>query len=369
MRGNNSIITIPIKLKSQSSEIIIGYDILSQLTNFLSKKITSRTIVIVSNHSIWNLWGAKLESIFSDFSVKTILIEEGESFKTLSTIEYILDQLIAYHIERNDAILALGGGVIGDMAGFAASIYLRGIKIIQLPTTLLAQVDSAIGGKTGVNHHNGKNLIGTFYHPILTFVDLKFLETLPQREIQCGLGEIIKYGVIRNPRLFKFIEANMKEISSFNIKKYPNIWLYLISESCKDKAYVVSKDEKEANLRMILNYGHTIGHAIETAGKYQLYHHGEAVALGMIVINSIAQQKGILSQKTQKRIEDMIRLLGLPLSIQHLNISDILVHLTSDKKIKEGILRFICPEKIGKVRLVNDITFSEIKTNVTNYLR
>ncbi|MDO8746914.1 MAG: 3-dehydroquinate synthase, partial [Thermodesulfovibrionales bacterium] len=249
-------------------------------------------------------------------------------------------------------LIALGGGVIGDITGFVASTYMRGIDYIQIPTPLLAQVDSSVGGKTGVNHKLGKNMIGTFYQPKLVWIDIDILKTLPQKEFFAGLAEVIKYGVIWDAKLFAFLENNRDKILRLDEKSLTHI----IKRSCEIKAEVVSKDEREAGLRAILNYGHTIGHAIETATGYKKYLHGEALTIGMFIEAEIAESLKLLKEKTVQRIKSLIESYGLPTKIPvRINRNALLASMQLDKKAVAGELKFILPERIGKVRIQKGI--------------
>lgn len=359
--------TITLKTKQQNHPIHIGENVLSLLPDLLSSAKVGQKIAVVSNPSIWALHGETLLSALSEttYTLHPILIPEGESNKTLTTVQTILDTLIEKKFERKDALLAFGGGVIGDMGGFAAAIYLRGIPFLQIPTTLLAQVDAAIGGKTGVNHAAGKNLIGAFYQPIGTLIDLSFLDTLAKKDVLCGLAEVVKYGIIGNTGLFKYLETHTDKIATLNIKDHHRLWEYIIRWSCADKVAIVSADEREAGLRETLNFGHTIGHGIESASQYTMYSHGEAVALGMKAAIWLAETGRFLDKKSAKRMLSLLKKLGFKLTLDaSITPEAIIDAMGSDKKIRNGQLRFILPTALGSVVAVDDITLEDVRIAV-----
>jgi 3-dehydroquinate synthase len=292
---------------------------------------------------------------FTPFSV---IIPDGEKFKNLNSVEIILTRLLQEHLDRKACLIALGGGVIGDITGFAASIYMRGINFVQVPTTLLAQVDSSVGGKTGVNHHLGKNMIGTFYQPKLVCIDTATLSTLPQRELLCGISEVIKYGIIYDERFFAFLEQNRSSLLSLE----PSALAEVIKTSCSIKAQVVEKDEYEGGLRAILNYGHTVGHAIETETAYERFLHGEAVAIGMVAAARLANYLQLLDSQSVMRIQALIATYGLPTEVpDDLDIEHLCDHMAIDKKAEFGKITFILPERIGAVQIKKDIDISIVR--------
>jgi len=359
--------TISLKTKQQNHPIHIGENVLPMLPDILDGAKVGQKIAIVSNPTIWALHGETLLATLAerDYTVHSILIPDGEPHKTLATAQIILDTLIEKRFERRDSIIAFGGGVIGDIAGFAASIYLRGIPFIQVPTTLLAQIDAAIGGKTGVNHTSGKNLIGSFYQPICTLVDLSFLDTLPKKEVLCGLAEVVKYGIIGNTGLFKYLETHTDKIATLNIKDHHRLWEYIIRWSCGDKAAIVSADEREAGLRENLNFGHTIGHGIESASNYTGYTHGEAVALGMKAAIWLAETGRLMDKKSAKRMLNLLKKLGFKRTLDRsVTPESVLEAMTTDKKIRNGQLRFILPTALGSVVSVDDVTLDDVRLAV-----
>jgi 3-dehydroquinate synthase len=292
------------------------------------------------------------ESLVRDkFDVRLVSLKPGEDQKTMETALMLYDACFDHKLDRNSLIVALGGGVIGDISGFVASTFMRGIPFIQIPTSLLAQVDSSIGGKVAVNHPKGKNMIGSFYQPRAVFIDTDTLSTLPSAELVAGLVEVIKYGVIRDAELFTFIENSLYDILQLN----SNALLKIISASCQIKANVVKDDEKEMHLRAILNYGHTIGHAIETLTNYTKYRHGEAVAIGMLYATKIAIEMGLTNNSVFDRQRSLMERLGLPFHIE-LKPVDIIKAMHHDKKAISGRLRFILPTKIGEVVISDQVT-------------
>jgi 3-dehydroquinate synthase len=298
----------------------------------------------------------------SGFSCTEVILPDGEAFKTMASAERIFEELLKAGLDRKSALIAIGGGVIGDLAGFAASVYMRGIDFVQIPTTLLAQVDSSVGGKTGVNHPLGKNMIGTFWQPRLVWIDIDTLGTLPRREFIAGVAEIIKYGIIWDHELFAYLEKNAQHVLSLQ----SDALRHIISRSCEIKADVVARDEREGGLRAILNFGHTIGHALETATGYTAFVHGEAVAIGMSVEAEIAQLLGLLSSDEVAGIRSLIRAYGLPTAVPgSIDLDLFFSSMKLDKKAVSGELRFILPERIGSVCMRDGVPESLIARAVT----
>lgn len=344
--------TIRVELASRSYDIVIGQDLLAKAGVYCQKLGLGSKLVIISNPDIAELYLDPVQDSLeaSNFHVESLLIPEGEANKTLDTVTNLLNQLASMRLDRNSILIALGGGVVGDITGFVAATYLRGINFIQIPTTLLAQVDSSVGGKTGVNLPAGKNLVGCFYQPKLVLIDTTTLETLPERELQTGMAEIIKYGVIRSKELFKKLES-IQGLPSADI----------IAQCCQIKADVVSADEKESYLRMILNFGHTVGHAIEAVTNYQQYTHGEAVALGMISAGKIALALGLFSVAEQQRLIALIEKTGLPTAFPDISIDLLIEAMYRDKKVSERALTFVLPRAIGEVEIVKGVGVETVK--------
>jgi 3-dehydroquinate synthase len=356
--------TIQVKLKNNGYPIIIGHNILKDTPKYLKKLSLGKDAVIVTHPVIERLHGAKLTVALkkAGYTVKTFNVPEGEQSKSASCALGLIEKIAAYDINRKVFVIALGGGVIGDLAGFVAALYKRGVPYIQVPTTLLAQIDSSIGGKTAIDLKYGKNLVGAFYQPQAVLADAQVLSTLTLRQIKNGLAEAIKYGVIKDPQLFKFLENHYPRILKHDAK-----YLTLMVERCAQiKADIVSKDEKETKgLRTILNYGHTAGHAIEAAGHFH-YHHGEAVALGMRIAGQIAVSKGLLNSKDEKRINDLITAVGLPQKIEKISLAKIMDLMRHDKKFIAGRNRFVLACSIGKVKVIENVPAEMITSSITS---
>jgi 3-dehydroquinate synthase len=348
---------IPVNIPQNSYNIHIAPASLSQLGDLLLTLNLGRKILLVSNPEIFNYYGELVLNSLKNagFQVFSHLIPAGETYKTLDSISQIYDTALSHHLERSSTMIALGGGVIGDMTGFASATWLRGVNFIQIPTSLLAMVDASIGGKTGVNHPLGKNLIGAFYQPRLVLIDSTVLKTLPEREFRAGMAEVIKYGIIWDADLFSQLESAQR---LDRLEFIPDSLLNtILTRSCQAKADVVSQDEKEANLRAILNYGHTIGHAIESVTNYETFVHGEAVAIGMVIAGKIAVSLDLWSAEEAQRQDDLITKTGLPTQIPpDLDREKIIDLLQSDKKVKAGKVRFILPQAIGKVTITDQVT-------------
>lgn len=346
--------TVRVELVERSYDILIGNGLLDGVGARLKTYGPSPKAALVSNPTVFALYGERVTDSIkkAGFDLEHVIIPDGEEYKNLETLKRIYDELLKHGLDRKSALIALGGGVVGDITGFAAATYMRGISYIQIPTTLLAQVDSSVGGKTGVDHKLGKNMIGAFWQPGLVLIDPVTLKTLPKKQLLAGLAEVIKYGVIYDSELFGFLEANRERILNLDDKAIT----YIIRRSCEIKADVVSKDERESGLRAILNYGHTIGHAIETATGYTRYLHGEAVAIGMHLEAKLSQLLKGIDEGQVFRIKALIDSYGLPSEIpKDINRDDILSSMQLDKKAVAGKLKFILPESIGAVKIREDI--------------
>jgi 3-dehydroquinate synthase len=308
---------------------------------------------VVSNGIIWRFHSESFAALSSD---DPILIPDGERFKNVQTVGRIYDALIRARADRSSAILAVGGGIVGDVAGFAAATYLRGIPVVQVPTTLLAQVDSAIGGKVGVNHALGKNLIGAFHPPALVAVDPALLATLPRREFRAGLYEVIKYGMIASRSLFD----RVAELLAPLFARDPSVLMPVIVESCSIKASIVEQDERETGVRRTLNFGHTAAHALEAVTRYRRFRHGEAVAYGMLVAADIAVARGAMPAVDREALASLITQMGPLPAVTDLSIAQALEAIGRDKKVVEGRLHFVLPRAIGTCEVVKDVTEEEI---------
>ncbi len=354
------MITIDVtlkKLEDRSYEILIGQKCLDTLSKTLEQKKVKGDIFIITDENVSRLWAERIKtSIGSNFSSDIIQIPAGEDQKNLTTIEGLARKLVKMKADRSSTLMAVGGGVIGDITGFLASVYMRGVPFINIPTTLLAQVDSSVGGKTGVDLPEGKNLVGTFYQPSLVFTDVEFLSTLPDEEFLNGMAEVIKYGIILNEAFFTLLERNISKV----LLREPRLMLEIVSRSCTLKRDVVEKDEKESGLRRILNFGHTIGHSIEAASNYTIKH-GWAVAMGMVAASHIALEKGLIKTNSVYRIERLIKGLGLPVRIPNNFVPEILLEkLTYDKKRVGSTLHWVLPVEIGRVEIVKEVTHDEV---------
>lgn len=357
---------IKVDLKENSYDIIIGADQLPELGKLVEAEKWGRDVFIITDPLVNDLFGDAVRKGFKN-KPKTIEIQHGERYKNFKTAEKLYDELLRLGAHRDSLVIALGGGVIGDLAGFVAATFMRGLNYLQVPTTLLAQVDAAIGGKTGVNHPKAKNLIGAFYQPKTVFIDVANLANLPARELRTGLAEVVKYGVIEDAEFFKFLEANAHHLNTRAFEEEDTkraalkLWLTIVTESAKIKARVVEKDEKESGLRMILNFGHTIGHAIESLTRYRAFNHGEAVSIGMVAAAMIASKINILAAEDVKRLKDLLDKLSLPTEIKDLPAKKILAALNLDKKVSAGKVNFVLPEKFGRVVIRNDISLIVIR--------
>ncbi|TMB73106.1 MAG: 3-dehydroquinate synthase [Deltaproteobacteria bacterium] len=339
--------TLTVNLGDRSYPIHVGEGILPRAGEFLSQAGLRGKVAIVTNPTVAQLYLDAVHEALTDagFEMIPILIPEGEEHKNLKTLASIYDRLITERLERNSCVMALGGGVVGDVAGFIAATYLRGIPYIQVPTTLLAQVDSSVGGKTGVNHQNGKNLIGAFHQPRSVLIDVTVLQSLPPRELVAGLAEVIKYGVIEHPALFTLLEEKIDKVIGLDRE----LLVQIIATSCRIKARVVEKDEREDDYRAVLNFGHTIGHALEAVTDYRKYLHGEAVGIGMAQATAISVHQGFCDQRSLERIRKLIRKAGLPADIPpDVSRQSLIQSMEVDKKSAEGRIKFVMCAGIGR---------------------
>jgi len=358
-----AIRTIEVALSANPYPVLIGRGALNNLGEQIrTQGIKEGTkVLVVTNPVVNDHYGgtamASLEA--AGFSASLLVIEAGEDQKTPATVAQIHDAAFARKLERGSLIVALGGGVVGDMAGFAAATWLRGIAVVQVPTTLLAMVDASIGGKTGVNHPGGKNLIGAFHQPRLVLIDPDTLKTLPEREFRAGMAEVIKYGVIGDAELFQELDTAGERLAS--MQTLPSELLQSVLErSAAAKAKVVAADEREGGLRAILNYGHTLGHVVEALCGYGTYLHGEAVAIGMVAAGELALELGLWSAEDQRRQRDVIAAAGLPLTWPDLQPASVLECLQGDKKVREGCVRFVLPTALGQVEIRSDVMADQV---------
>lgn len=345
---------VNVDLGQDSYDILISTEIDQRITDFMKQGKYSQKGLIISDSNVAPLYGKKVQDIMEKAGIKASLavVPAGESSKALMSTEDIYTKCIEYGLDRKSPIIALGGGVVGDLTGFIAATYMRGVPFIQIPTSLLAQVDSSVGGKVAVNHKLGKNLIGAFYQPKAVFMDMDMLKTLPEREIYTGLGEIIKYGIIYDEKFFEFLENNVEDVLKLEKDKATR----MIARSCEIKAMVVSKDEKESGLRAILNFGHTMGHAIEKNTNYTKYNHGEAVAIGMVCAARISVALGMIESSVADRIEKLIETLKLPTRAEECDLDTLYGAIFHDKKTVNGKVKWVLVDGgIGKVKIVDNV--------------
>ncbi len=343
--------TLNVDLGDRSYPIYIGENLLAN-PQFFTSHILGKQVCIVTNQTIAPLYLSALTDVLADYQVDTLVLPDGESFKTLATVNDIFDKLLTARHNRTTTLIALGGGVVGDMTGFAAACYQRGVGFIQVPTTLLAMVDSSVGGKTGVNHPLGKNMIGAFYQPRCVIADTLLLQSLPPRELSAGIAEIIKYGLISDYPFFEWLETNLDAL----LRGDREALAYAVERSCKNKADVVAQDEHEGGVRAILNLGHTFGHAIETAQGYGNWLHGEAVAAGMVMAADLSWRRGAITEQELDRIKTLLERAKLPVKAPADMTPDQFKQLMGvDKKILDGRLRLVLLEAMGQAIITSEI--------------
>lgn len=344
--------TLQVDLGKRSYPIYIGENLLDQ-TDILKKHIPGNSALIVSNETVAPLYLKKVEALLSGLRYHSVILPDGEEYKNLDVLNTIFDALLTHRLDRNTTIIALGGGVVGDMAGFAAATYQRGVHLIQIPTTLLSQVDSSVGGKTGVNHPLGKNMIGAFYQPRAVIADTNTLDTLDDRQLSAGLAEVIKYGLIRDAGFFDWIDQNMDAL----LQRDHQALAYAIKVSCQTKAGIVAADERESGQRALLNLGHTFGHAIETGMGYGAWLHGEAVGAGMCIAAKMSALLGWLNEEQVQRTIAIMQRARLPTTApESLGEQQFLDLMSVDKKVLDGVLRLILLKGIGHAVVTSDYT-------------
>ena len=344
------MIRVEVELGDRSYPIFIGQGLLKDPA-LMGRAVKTRQVMLVSNETVAPLYASAVQAALADRQLAQVTLPDGEAYKTMQTLEIILSALLEHRFERGCTVLALGGGVVGDVAGFAAACYQRGVSFVQVPTTLLAQVDSAVGGKTAVNHPLGKNMIGAFHQPVAVLADLDTLSTLADRELRAGLAEVIKYGLIRDGEFFNWLESNLPRL----LARDPAALTHAIRRSCENKAEVVGRDEQESGERALLNLGHTFGHAIEHALGYGSWLHGEAVAAGMCMAARLSCAMGSISQTTAARVERMVAAAGLPtLPPPEVAAGQLLDAMQLDKKNRDGRIRFVLLDAIGHASLRSD---------------
>jgi 3-dehydroquinate synthase len=351
----STVVRLEVSAGSRTSTICIGEGLSAELKSLLDGANLRGRRFVVTSPLVWKLHGPALFGAAETADV--ILIPDGERHKNLQSISRIYDVLIRSGADRGSTVVAIGGGVIGDVAGFAAATYLRGVALVHVPTTLLAQVDSSIGGKVGVNHQLGKNLIGAFHQPALVAIDPMLLRTLPRREFRSGLYEVIKYGMIASRELFDRVDRDTKALFAYD----PAALLPVVTESCRIKANIVAADEHEAGPRRVLNFGHTVGHALEAVTKYRRYRHGEAVAYGMLAAADLAVSRRALAESERQALATLIARLGPLPPVADLPIGQVLDAMRRDKKIVAGRLHFVICIEIGATTIVDDVSEQELR--------
>ncbi len=353
-----------VDLGERSYPIYIGQSLIAN-QDLYSKHIKSKQVLVVTNTTVEPLYLKTILNALSAQQVETVVLPDGEQYKTLDILDKIFSKLLENRFDRGCTLIALGGGVVGDMTGFAAASYQRGVNFVQIPTTLLAQVDSSVGGKTGVNHALGKNMIGAFHQPLCVIADTSTLSTLDDRQLAAGISEVIKYGLINDEVFFEWLEENIEKL----VNRDASSLAYAIERSCQDKAEIVAADEKESGKRALLNLGHTFGHAIETGMGYGQWLHGEAVAAGMCMAARLSNRIGWLSTEEVSRTEEIIKKANLPISPPQEMTSKQFIDLMSvDKKVQEGQLRLVLMKSIGESLVTSDFDQNALKEILDEYL-
>jgi len=355
--------TLQVDLGDRSYPIFIGANLLGD-PQWVEPYVKGQQVLIVSNETVAPLYLQQVEAAFKNFKTHSVILPDGEQYKTLDVLNNIFDSLLGQQYDRNCTLVALGGGVIGDMTGFAAACYQRGVHFIQIPTTLLAMVDSSVGGKTGVNHPMGKNMIGAFHQPQCVIIDTNTLDTLEDRQLSAGLAEIIKYGLIRDIHFVTWLEANMDKLLS----REKEAITYAIEVSCRCKAEIVAQDEKEGGVRALLNLGHTFGHAIEAGAGYGNWLHGEAVGIGMLMASDLSMRQGWITAADRQRVEKLISRAHLPTqSPAHMDYDAFIELMAVDKKVRNGKINFILQRAIGDACLTSDYDPQLLKATINSY--
>lgn len=357
---------VRVELGEQSYDIFIGRNLRQELEDFAAKAGFSKKALVLTDSHVGPLYGEKVCNWLQEagLEAKLVTVPAGENSKSLSAAEGVYTECIKAGLDRKSPVFALGGGVVGDLAGFIAATYMRGVPFVQLPTSLLAQVDSSVGGKVAVNHALGKNLIGAFYQPKAVLMDLEMMDTLPPREISTGLGEVVKYGLICDKKFFSYLEEHVEDILALT----PEAAAHIIARSCEIKASVVSEDEKEAGLRRILNFGHTIGHAIEKETGFARYNHGEAVAIGMVGAVKLSILLGLLPEDVLPRTEALLEALHLPTRAEGCTVEAMYEDIFHDKKTVGGKVAWVLLSGIGKTFCRDDVPAELVKEAMTYIL-
>jgi 3-dehydroquinate synthase len=348
-------VRIDVQSERATYPVLIGSGLTLRAADLLRSEGLDRNLVVVSCAPVWRLQGRRLRGLTG--SKRAVLISDGERAKTLGTVSRLYDAFVRRGLDRSGTVVAFGGGVVGDVTGFAAATFLRGVKFVQVPTTLLAQVDSAIGGKVGVNLAAGKNLAGAFHPPRLVLCDPDVLSSLPRREFRAGLYEVVKYGIIASRPLFDRIAGGLDAIFAHDA----DTLLAVISECCRIKADIVSRDERESGPRRVLNFGHTVGHALEAMTSYRRFRHGEAIAYGMLAAAHLSRTRGTFSADDLSRVQLLMQQLGRLPSVADLRTNDALTAISHDKKVVAGRLHFVLAHGLGATAIVSDVTTTELR--------
>jgi len=357
-KANPQVETVRVELGTRSYPIVIGAGVLDDVGAHVRGTCGPGKVAVVSNPTVSNLYMSRVTESLRRAGCEAVTVEipDGEEHKTLTSLGSIYDRVLAAGFERRSPLIALGGGVVGDVTGFAAATMLRGVPFVQVPTTLLAQVDSSVGGKTGINHPTGKNLIGAFYQPQLVLVDLDTLKSLPQRQFLSGLAEVVKYGAILDAALFGLLEQRMDAVLALDA----DLLRQVVRRCCELKAMVVQRDERESDYRAILNFGHTLGHAVESLTDYKRYSHGEAIAIGMAFAATLSVARGYCDPEAMRRIVGLLKRVGLPVELPAELLGERLARaVAGDKKAAGGKVKFVCLTEIGQTRF-EELTSEEI---------
>lgn len=357
--------TLRVELGDRSYPIFIGQGLMGN-AELVKPYVKGRQVLIVTNTTVAPLYLEACKKAFADFDVKSVILPDGEQYKTLETLNLVFDELIGQRFDRSCTLIALGGGVIGDMTGFAAAAFQRGVNFIQMPTTLLSQVDSSVGGKTGVNHPLGKNMIGAFHQPECVVIDTQTLSTLDDRQLSSGLAEVIKYGLIQDPEFFEWLEVNIQKL----MLRDPEALSYAIERSCGDKAHIVAKDEKEAGLRALFNLGHTFGHAIEAGMGYGNWLHGEGVSAGTMQAVFLSNLLGDIDDGDLERIKEIFERVHLPVyppKASEMDNQKFLDLMSGDKKAQAGTIRLVLLKSIGEAYVTGDYPQELLEKTLTEW--
>ncbi len=355
--------TLHVDLGERSYPIYIGRGLLAQ--DLIRSHIKNKQVLIVTNETIAPLYLKKTQAMLAGFEHQTVILPDGEQYKNLETLNLIFDALLTHKMDRSVTLVALGGGVIGDMAGFAAASYQRGVNFIQIPTTLLSQVDSSVGGKTGVNHALGKNMIGAFHQPLCVIADTETLNTLEDKQLAAGIAEVIKYGLLGDKPFFEWLESNIEKLTN----RDADALAYAIERSCRDKAEIVAADEKESGKRALLNLGHTFGHAIETASGYGQWLHGEAVAVGMLMAADLSLRSGFLSKDDMDKIVSLTKRAKLPTAPpKEMTQAQFIDLMLRDKKALNGVIRLVLLQSIGEAIISDNYDRTALNKTLESFL-